>query len=147
MIIRAMTQADLPAVLQIAAEGWGRGTAQRAQPDFCEMFGSGWRPHYYVAEDDAGDIVGMIGWKSSWLCYGIYDLFWLAVRKARRREGFGRRLVQRCLDDLAPTADVVMLTTNVPDFYVKGWGFRTIANLKTTENYGEHMMILEMAPK
>lgn len=141
LTIRAMTPADLPALLEIASEAWGRLTGQTAQPDFCEMFsGSAWRPHYYVAvvEDE---VVGMIGWKTSWLCYGIYDLFWLAVRKNYRKKGIGRKLVERCLFDLKALADVVMLVTNVPDFYSKNWGFRLVANLKTLEGYGDNLMI------
>jgi predicted N-acetyltransferase YhbS len=141
--IRAMRPDDLPAILHIASEAWGRLTSQTAQPDFCEMFSSSaWRPHYYVAVVE-GQVVGMIGWKTSWLCYGIYDLFWLAVRKNRRHQGIGRKLVDRCLVDLAEIADVIMLVTNVPEFYSKNWKFRLIANLKTSENYGENLMILE----
>jgi hypothetical protein len=50
-MIRAMAQADLPAVLAIASNAFDRDHAQRAQPEFNEMFGSAaLRPFFYVAE-------------------------------------------------------------------------------------------------
>jgi GNAT superfamily N-acetyltransferase len=142
MIIRPMQQSDIPQCLIIAREGWDRGTAQHAAPDFTEMFASAaWRPFFYVAEEHES-IVGMVGYGVSWLCYGVYNLFWLAVRRNARGRGIGKALIERCLDDLYPIADVLMLVTSIPEFYERHWRFRTIANIKTTENYGEHLMLL-----
>lgn len=142
MKIRPMQQSDIPACLAVTAEGWDRRTAQAAQPDFSEAFSSSaWRPIFYVAEVE-GVVVGTACHVVSWLCYGVYNLAWVAVRKDFRGRGFGKALVQRCLDDLSPFADAIMLATNVPDFY-RPFGFRRSDGIKTTENLGEHIMVLE----
>lgn len=142
MLIRAMQQSDIPACLAVAAEGWDRRTAQSAQPDFSDAFSNAaWKPVFYVAELN-GEVIGTACHVVSWLCYGVYNLAWVAVKKDYRGRGIGKALVQRCLDDLAPYADVLMLATNVPDFY-KPFGFRHSDSLKTTENLGEYIMVLE----
>lgn len=142
-MIRPMQQSDIPACLAVAAEGWDKKTAQMAQPDFSDAFSSAaWRPIFYVAEID-GKVIGTACYVVSWLCYGVYNLAWVAVKRDFRGRGIGAALVQRCLDDLHPIADVVMLATNVPEFY-RPFGFRHSDNLHTTENLGEHIMVLEI---
>lgn len=88
-------------------------------------------------------MVGTSCYIVSWLCPGIYNLSWIAVRKDFRGLGIGKALVQRCLDDLLPFADAIMLATNVPDFY-RQFGFRRSDGLKTTDNFGEHIMVLQL---
>lgn len=144
MIIRPMRPDDIPGGLAVAAEGWNKYTAQVAQPDFSDAFSNAaWKPFFYVAQVE-GAIVGTACHVVSWLCYGVHNLAWVAVRKAHRGHGIGVALVDRCLDDLRPVADAVMLATNVPDFY-RRWGFRRSDGLKTTENLGEHIMVLEFS--
>lgn len=141
-MIRPMTQTDLPQCMRLAREGWDKFAGQVAQPEFMEMFtASAWRPFFYVAED-GGRLVGMAGWNTSWLTYGIYNLFWVAVQKNCRGAGIGRALVSKCLNDLEPLADAVMLMTSVPEFYEKNWGFKTIAEIKSAEDYGDKLMLL-----
>lgn len=142
-MIRPMQQSDIPACLAVAAEGWSKQTAQMAQPDFSDAFSNAaWRPFFFVAEID-GEVVGTACYVVSWLCYGVYNLAWVAVKKDFRGRGLGIALVDRCLDDLRPIADAVMLATNIPNFY-RRWGFRPSDNLHTTENLGEHIMVLEI---
>jgi predicted N-acetyltransferase YhbS len=143
MIIRVMQQSDIPAALGVVADAWGKKTAQMAQPDFSDAFASSaWKPIFYVAEID-GFVVGTACYVVSWLCYGVYNLAWVAVQKEFRGRGIGRSLVERCLADLSPIADEIMLATNVPDFY-RPMGFVRFGGLKTTENLGEHIMVLHL---
>lgn len=142
-MIRPMQQSDIPACLAVAAEGWDKRTAQMAQPDFSDAFSNAaWKPVFYVAEVE-GEVVGTSCHVVSWLCCGVYNLAWVAVKNSFRGRGIGKALVERCLTDLRPVADVVMLATNVPDFY-RPFGFRDSDNLRTTENLGEHIMVLEL---
>lgn len=142
MIYRPMTQSDVPDCMRLAAKVWDRLTGQVSQPEFMEMFtASAWRPFFYVAED-RGRLVGMAGWNTSWLTYGIYNLFWVAVIRDRRKEGIGKALVDRCLGDLEPLADAIMLMTGIPGFYEKNWGFKTLCNIKNAENYSDVLMVL-----
>jgi hypothetical protein len=76
-MIRAMAQADLPAVLAIASNAFDRDHAQRAQPEFNEMFSSAaLRPFFYVAEV-GGKVVGVAGYgeagslTASMNCFGL----------------------------------------------------------------------------
>lgn len=58
--------------------------------------------------------------------------------------GIGEGLVRRQLVDLEPIADVIMLATTIPNYYAEHFGFRTISKIKTTENYGDYLMILDV---
>src|SRR5882724_443874 len=91
LLIRPMTQVDLPGALAVISSGFGRGDAQMAQPDLNEMFCStAWRPFFYVAVNhDDGQIVGVTGYSVSWLNYGVYELFWVGVLEECRGMGAG----------------------------------------------------------
>lgn len=141
--IRPMRPDDGPECRIVVAECWDRRTAQASEPEFAEAFGSSaWRPTFYVAEGGQG-VVGTAGYNTSWLSYGIYNLFWVGVRPGRRGEGIARRLVDRCLADLLPIADAVMLMTGVPEFYEKGWGFKRMGTLPQNEGFGDVLMVLK----
>jgi GNAT superfamily N-acetyltransferase len=143
MIYRPMQQSDVPQCMRLAKEGWEKFAGQVSQPEFMEMFTtSGWRPFFYVA-DDGGQLRGMAGWNTSWLTYGIYNLFWVAVQKDHRKQGIGKTLVERCLDDIRPLADAVMLMTGVPEFYYP-WGFETVIDVPNAEGFGSKLMILKL---
>ncbi len=146
MIIRPLERADIPQCLIVAAEAWGKHTAHVGQPDFNDAFAGGsCRPFFYVAESD-GQIVGMGCHNVTWAAYGLYGLAWIAVRKAYRGQGIGKAIVERCLDDLRPVADAVMLLTSIPSFYCR-WGFQTISRLNTGGSYGDHLMLLQLPVK
>lgn len=141
-VIRPMTAEDIPACLGVISACWDRFTAQAARPDLEAMFsGSSWRPFFYVAEADS-QVVGLAGYGDSMLSYGIYSLFWHGVIPSARRRGVGERLVHRRLSDLRPVADVILIATKIPAYYEKHFGFKTIARVKTEENYGDHLMML-----
>jgi ribosomal protein S18 acetylase RimI-like enzyme len=129
VIIRALQQSDIPACLGIACEAWDRATAQMCQPDLESAFAIAvWKPFFYVAEVES-EVVAMGGYGVSWLTYGVYNLFWHAVRKSHRGRGIGRAMVNRRLDDLRPIANVVMIATKIPDYYSRFWNFRAVAEM------------------
>jgi ribosomal protein S18 acetylase RimI-like enzyme len=143
-----MTQVDLPGVLAVASSGFGRADAQRAQPDFNDMFSpAGWRPFFYVAENHGNRrIVGLAGYAVSWLNYGVYELFWVGVLEEFRGMGAGKALVSQCLSDLAAIADQVILATDIPDFYAKNWKFAIMGSLPTTLGSKDVLMVKDMRP-
>jgi predicted N-acetyltransferase YhbS len=139
MIIRAMVPVDLPNVLSVASNAFDRDHAQRAQPEFNEMFGgSPLRPFFYVAEFDC-KVVGLAGYGPSWLAYGVYELFWVAVREENRKQRVGKALVERCLSDLAPFADQVILVTSKREFFEK-CGFAVLGPLPTDKGREDVLM-------
>jgi N-acetylglutamate synthase-like GNAT family acetyltransferase len=143
MKIRQMKSEDIPQILAIVAEAWSKETAQVALPDFVEMFSnSAWPPTYYVAiEDDL--VVGMVGYRVSWILYGIYDLNYLAVRKDYQHRGIAVELMNQLLSDLRPIADVLLAMTNIPEFFER-WGFKAIQTLRTTETHGKELIMLQV---
>ncbi len=140
LTIRAMRPDDLPDVLAIAASGWGKLYGQLAQPDFSDMFSpAAWRPFFYVAEV-SDHVVGMVGFATSYLNYGVYSLCWLGVHKAFRGRGYGKALFEAALSALRPIADQAMLTTDIPAFYEKHWGFRVVCPFPTTQGPEDVLM-------
>ena len=142
-MIRAMAQADLPAVLAIASNAFDRDHAQRAQPEFNEMFSSAaLRPFFYVAEV-GGKTVGVAGYGASWLAYGVYELFWVGVLKENRKQQLGRKLVERCLADMATVADQVILVTSECEFFKK-CGFTVLGPLPTEKGPKDVLMFKDV---
>ena len=138
-----MVQNDIPSCLVIIREGWDKFIAQTATPDLSDMFSSAaWRPHFYVAVDD-NDVVGLVGYNVAWLAHGVYSLTWLGVTKEKRGEGIGTMLVERCLADLRPIGNALILVTDVPDYYRANWNFVSVTTLRTSENEEQTMMMLE----
>jgi N-acetylglutamate synthase-like GNAT family acetyltransferase len=147
IMIRAMAQTDLPAVLAVAANAFDRDHAQRAQPEFNEMFGAAaLRPFFYIAET-GGKIVGVSGYGTSWLAYGVYELFWelfwVGVLKENRGRHLGKALVERCLSDLVTVADQVILVTSECEFFKK-CGFTVLGPLPTKKGSKDVLMFKQM---
>jgi ribosomal protein S18 acetylase RimI-like enzyme len=147
-----MKPEDMPACRAVIAASWNKFTAQIAEPELGEMFNGGaWRPFFYVMEHESTPIA-MAGYNTSWLTYGVYNLFWVATLPEHRNNGVASHLVEACLDDLRPIADAVMLVTGVPAFY-RRWGFRVVGTIPTAEsnthpagaNFGDSLMMLSMS--
>lgn len=143
IVIRAMAPIDLPAVLAVASDAFDRDHAQRAQSEFNEMFGgAALRPFFYVAEAQ-GRVIGIAGYGASWLAYGVYELFWIAVRRENRKQELGKKLVERCLADLATVADQVILVTSACDFFKK-CGFTVLGSLPTEKGPKDVLMVRDL---
>lgn len=128
-VTRPMEPKDVPGALVIAKEGWDRATAQVVEPDFQEMFSArAYRPFYYVAELFSDDhIIGIAGYSSSLLYWGIYEIFWVGVAKKWQGKGLGKKLVTTVLEDIEPIADAILLVTDKPKFY-HPFGFKETHN-------------------
>ncbi len=121
--IRRLEPNDVPAALHIVRANWSEATAQSAHVEFGQAFSSAvWRPIFYAAEED-GRVVGTAGYAVSWMQYGVYDITWVNVQTDRQRDGIGRMLVSQCLDDIRAVGSLAMLSTKVPDYYARWWGF------------------------
>ncbi len=143
MTIRPMVQSDLPGVLAVVSDAFDRDHAQRGHPEFNEMFGAtAWRPFFYVAET-RGNVVGVSGYRASWLAYGVYELFWVGVLKGHEGKGVGKKLVSRCLSDLATVAAQVILVTEKPEFFKKN-GFKCMGRLPTKNGSKDVLMFKSM---
>ena len=143
MIVRALAQADVPACLIVIAECWGRSTAHTAEPELRDAFSGGsYRPTFYVAVDDE-QVVGIAGYNASWSGYGLFNMCWIGVRPSWRNRGIAAALVNRCLDDLLPVAEAVMLVTHIPRYYAKHWGFVAVSSLPLRGRAeGDTLMVL-----
>ncbi len=108
------------------------------------MFGAAaWRPFFYIAES-GGNVVGVSGYGASWLAYGVYELFWVGVRKEHQGKGVGKKLVSRCLSDLATIADQVILVTEKPEFFIKNGNFTKMGPLPTKKGPKDVLMCKDM---
>jgi predicted N-acetyltransferase YhbS len=121
--IRLLEPKDIPALLHIVRANWSEQTAQTAHVEIGQAFSQAvWRPIFYVAELD-GIVVGCACYHASWMAWGLYDIAWVNTHPSYQNEGVGRALVSRCINDIRAVGSLVMLTTKIPDYYAKNWGF------------------------
>lgn len=122
MLIRRLKKDDVPDCLYIVQCNWGHASARLCDCELSQSFGSGiWQPVYYVAEED-GYLVGLAGYGVSWLNYGVYDISRLDVDSSYRKQGIGRALMNRCIDDIRNVGSLIMLSTTIPEYYQR-FGF------------------------
>lgn len=123
MIIRRLAYNDIPSCLHIVNENWGQTISQSCHIEFGQAFGNAvWKPIFYVVEIDQ-TVVGMAGYAVSWMNYGIYDITWVNVDPLFQRNGIGKMLVSRCIDDIKAIGSLIMISTDIPDYYKQHWGF------------------------
>lgn len=121
--IRRLRTDDIPACLGIVRDNYSIATAQSCHIELGQSFGdAAWKPIFYVAELQ-GEIVGVGGYAVSWINYGIYDITWINVARRFQRRGIGRRIVNRCIEDIRAVGLLVMLSTDIPEYYKRWWGF------------------------
>jgi N-acetylglutamate synthase-like GNAT family acetyltransferase len=113
---------DIPQCLDILAEAWDAEYAQFAEHDLRDMFVGHRKPPFYYVSRVAGEVTGLAGKAASGVDWGVFEVFHVAVRKAFRRQGLGRLLVERCLKDIDSLDGVTLITTDNPHFY-QGFAF------------------------
>ncbi|MFA4942581.1 MAG: GNAT family N-acetyltransferase [Patescibacteria group bacterium] len=100
------------------------------------------KPKYIVAEEK-GEILGLAGFSQSWMDYGIYEIFWVAVDPRYQKRGTGKSLVEEVVRIIKKKKGVslILLTTEYPAFYKKVMGFKIFVKL-SEKNY--YLMKLEI---
>lgn len=130
--LRPMIAADIPEATALIARVWTKEYAALARDEFT---GHG---TFYVLEQD-GKIVALGGYGDcAWIGWGVYSLCWISVAPERRGRGFGSMIVERCLADLRPIANLIVLGTQTAVSFYERVGFRAAARWGT-----DTLMVLE----
>ena len=131
MHIRRAVIDDLPALTAIVRKNYDQQTAEHFVPEFeFSLTPNAYRPWFYVAEVD-GVILGCAGHGANGTNWGSYALFWVNVHPDSQRQGIGETLVRACLRDIRYIGDTVLITTTVPSWYYKHFGFRLLQSVRT----------------
>ncbi len=97
--IRPMKKEDVKQCIEMTLESFGDQYPieqfESIEEEFLSSFEKDWwgRPKYFVFEYH-GCILGMAGYQISPLDWGIYEFFWLSVRKQATGRGIGKLLVE-----------------------------------------------------
>jgi ribosomal protein S18 acetylase RimI-like enzyme len=93
-----------------------------------------------VAEDE-GKIVGFAGFIQSWMDYYIYQIPWVNVAPDRQRQGIGKKLVTKVINEIKekPHADLILLTAEkskgLIEYYKKHFKFKVLQNFNKKREY------------
>src|SRR5437879_6584033 len=126
MLIRDALITDHHSIFQLIEQNWDSEIASKAIKEFDEMFfsNSKWPPHYYVAEDENGQVVGCGGYKSAWLMSNTYELIWVNVKQEFRGQGIGRALTQHRIDRIKELGGtLILLMTKTKQRFFESFGF------------------------
>lgn len=142
--VRLTIEDDVPTLARIVSENYSRAFAEYFVPECgCSFTTYPWKPHFYTAISD-GVIVGCACYVASWISWGTYSLAWVNTSRFYRRLGVGRALVDRCLNDISSIGSLVTLSTSVPDFYERNWGFKTLQEFFDHHGDSYSMMSLQL---
>jgi len=141
--IRDMEANDIIDCIKIVEENWDKEIGIQAYREMWEMFISNsiWPPHYYVATDQNGKILGFAGFKSTWLMSNTFELIWVNISKDAQRQSIGTFLTNVRLEEIKKRGgNLVLLMSQKPTFFER-FGFKSVQNLD-----GWHLMTYKMAP-
>lgn len=123
--IRRTEESDIPALTHIVSRNYGIGYAEQFNREIAMSFSSYFfRPWFYTATDQFR-AVGCAGYGPALIDFSA-ALFWVNVHPDHQRRGIGKMLVQQCIDDLKAHARIVILNTDIPEFYEKNWRFQVL---------------------
>ena len=128
MNIRTLQEADIPAAAGIVGKNYSPVYAESAAREFQDMFGTAAiKPNYIVAEEE-GDILGVAGFIQSWMDYNVYNIFWVNVDPEHQRQGVGKLLMQKVIDEIKSQPDprLILLTTDSPAYYQEHFQFEDL---------------------
>lgn len=124
-IIRDLKYRDLPACAMLVEKEWGCEAAERAHLQMIEAFRmteTQLPPHFYVVESE-GEVIGFAGFKATMLMKNAYDLIWIALAPKAQGLGFGTKLTNLRLDEIARRGGtLVSLMTEKPNYF-RQFGF------------------------
>lgn len=142
MIIRQTIKGDIPNLAAIVSKNYSKLTAEYFCSEIdCSLGAYPFKPTFYTGLNYE-EIIGCAGYVANWLAYGSFSLSWVNIKSSEQNKGYGKKLVQQCIDDLVPIASLILLSTDVPAFYSKNWGFKILD--KTDTKMGNILMGLNI---
>lgn len=141
MDIRALRQSDVDDCYQITLHNWNKTIADNFLIEVSHAWsGMEYAPSYYIAEDDAGAVIGYAGVMHSFIKTGVWDIVWVNVKKGYKGEGVGKRLMSHLITHVQTEQGVVIhLMTKSPSYFTQ-FGF---TELTTYDNW--HLMAMQIA--
>lgn len=131
MKIRLLKKNEVKEAAMIVGKNYSKEYKRLATLELKEMFHKAYStPTYFVAEDK-GKIVGFAGYIQSWMDYSVYELFWVNVLPRLQRQGIGKQLVYKIIQEIKRKkgAYLILLTADAavknPEYYEKNFGFKT----------------------
>lgn len=91
--------------------------------------------HVFVVEDN-GKIVGFIAYFNhpSFIATAVYNIKTVIVKSNYRNTGIGKHLIDTVINDVKNNnGDMIMLSTSIPEYYEKHWGFIRCFEYKSTQ--------------
>lgn len=134
MKLRSIREDDIPVLAGIVSENYDPHCAQMFYPDArCALADGPWRPRFIVAEID-GVPAGCACWAVDWSSWGVFNICWVQVEKARHGRGIGMALMNSVLAELKPQATLILLSTSLPTYYHR-WGFKELYSYRSAYVY------------
>lgn len=133
------TNQDIEQAVAIIVENHGRKYEKPARAEIKEM--SAVRldpPRFFVAEEN-NKVIGLAGFCGAWFDYGIYEMFWVNVKKSHQGKGIGTALINRVIKEVKKekSSKFIIITARIPKFYEDKFGFEKIKGL----GEGKYMLI------
>ena len=122
-----MTEADLPACIEIVRTNWGDEVAEKAALEMSHAFlpGMVWPPIYFVAEEN-GYVWAFAGMMRSWIMAGVWDFIWINCLPVAQGRGYGKQLTNHRIAEVKKRGGtLIQLMTKRNEFF-KHMGFRTV---------------------
>jgi N-acetylglutamate synthase-like GNAT family acetyltransferase len=132
MEIRQMQQHEIRAAARIIGRNYSLRYERNAISEMGAMYNNPIIPPKYFVAVEKEKIIGCGAYIQSWMDYNVYNIFWINVDPKYQNRGVGTKLVNRIISDikaqrgLDKRAEVVLLTTNKPEFYKRRFGFETL---------------------
>ncbi len=151
--IRAMTQADKPAIMQILRHTPEFKPAEvlvaeevidgyLGTPDHCGYFA--------LVAELGSDIVGYICYGATPLTESTWDVYWMAVAPDRQGQGIGGILMETCVKNIREAGGklAIIETSSIPEYertrrFHYHHGFELIATIPDFYAPGDDMVLLQ----
>jgi predicted N-acetyltransferase YhbS len=131
IVIRLLQKDEIPQVVSIAQAN--NQPQEICLADLQDMFSnSNERPTYLVAVHEE-KIIGFLGYRSSFMTFGVKTIFWVMVDPNFHRQGVGKLLMAKVLANIKNEGNrFSMLMTNIPEYYKK-FGFYILEETEPKE--------------
>lgn len=139
---RSLQVEDFPRIADMMALIYGEkarsSIGELAAANANELF----PPRFRIAELDSA-LVGIAGFKETWMDRRVASLFWVNVHPRFRRRGIGTRLVTEVIAECRTNGiELMQLTTTSSGFYRQNFGFSHIYTFGPTHR---HFMVLKLS--